>query len=195
MIVNIRGTSGSGKSTLVRRVMSVAGERVTLTKKHLTKEKDVVAGYEFPMSKLLVVGPYPNEAGGGCDNYSTPGVADWFVATIADGVSRGLNVVYEGQIAGKWSTERCVKLSRLSPMTVILLTTPLDVCLASIAERRAARGITEPLDQRQTQENFNYIVKKTKRDKLSGITTEKHDREEAYQRVLSLLGLGAGDAS
>ena len=75
------------------------------------------------------------------------------------------------------------------PVGVIVLNTPLDVCLASVAERRAAKGNTTPLNPKTTTEKHRAVTAMVPRFRAAGVPTFHVSREEARDVARELLKL------
>lgn len=181
MIINIAGTSGSGKSTLVRNLMAQADAE----HQHEGKRKDPI-GYllrlEGVARPVFVVGAYVAGTGG-CDTIKD-------VVRVYDLVKErwraGEHVVYEGLFV--MNHTRGIQLWKgTRAVTMLKLTTPIEVCFESIAARRAEKGITEPVTRKNTEGNFvranNYAYKM----KAVGAPVFRVSRDEALPRLLELL--------
>jgi hypothetical protein len=73
---------------------------------------------------------------------------------------------------------------------VVLLTTPINECLGAVAERRAARGDTRPLDPTNTERRARAHESACRRLEAGGVTVWRLGREAAFAKVCSLLGVG-----
>ena len=189
MIINIRGTSGAGKSYLVRRLMEKCGERVELKRARPDNGVETVMGCEFERVRLFVLGRY-NVNSGGCDALKWVGNTESYIELIKEHSGLGLNVIFEGLIAGKWATPRYQALNRVAPLHVILLTTPLEDCYAAVRERRAARGVDPAFDTKKTEQSYKEALRKLTRDREVGLDVRKLGREDAFLYCCELLGLG-----
>lgn len=192
-IINIRGTSGSGKSTLVRRVMDL----------YPWREPHMIEGRRQPLSYLLtrgslpglvVLGHYESECGG-CDTIKT---LDQALAVTLTAV-RGCDVLLEGLLAsenvGKFVALRDALGEGGHTLRVIILTTLLGDCLASIADRRQRRGDERPINPKKTANRMGTITRAGRRLREAGIPVEEHDRQSAFVRVCTLLHLDPGATS
>jgi hypothetical protein len=188
-IINIRGTSGSGKSTLARRIMALYANRVP----------NYAPGRRQPISYLLsgpglrtlfVLGHYEVE-GGGADNVPRRDVA---FAMLQEAVDLGGDVLWEGVVYSDEVTrtvalcQRGVALGQ--ELRVILLTTPVEQCLADIRARRERAGNVRPLNESNTRGRVAAIQRACVRLAQSGVPVERLGREEAFLRCAELLGLG-----
>lgn len=182
MIISVRGTSGSGKTHLARELMALYPSREDV----LLGEK--LVGHDLGGS-LFVLGPYRDSAwSGGADMMGKPNkdreakfrlIYDWALRR---------HVFYEGLMEGN-EVQRTVALSRQFETHVIFLDTPLDLCLQAVNERRAARGITEPVDPRKTEEKHAELTRVRVRLRQAGVTTHMLGREAALNCVRGLLGV------
>lgn len=193
MIINLRGTSGSGKSTIVRAVMA----------KYPTVEKAFLSGRKQPIgyfctrpdgTSLWVVGHYESPCGG-CDTISVPGTIDFIYDVVKSHDDLGHDVLYEGLIVES-DVKRLISVakgdtvSRIPPRPtiVIALTTPVELCLEGIRNRREARGDDRPLNPHNTVERIPQI--KSRMSKLidAGVDARWLSREDALATVMGVLG-------
>jgi thymidylate kinase len=197
MIINIRGTSGSGKSTLVKRVMrtypNILAIRQVARRQPLgylcRKLMDVSTHNDQDQvmidmcSPLYIVGHYET-ACGGCDTIS--GLDDVYKDVMENARIKN-NVLYEGiMVSGE--SRRFIELHQAGfPVTVIALDVPIENCLASIQERRNARGDERPLNPDRTVRRLGEVRRMMEHLKVAGIPTYWLDREAAYHKTLELL--------
>lgn len=188
MIVNVRGTSGSGKSYLACRVASTygtEGSEAFYVEKRKRPIANIYTSYRY-IPQLYVPGHYDTPCGG-CDTVKTPqGVYDLIIPQI----ERGLNVLYEG-IMVQDDVTRAVALHNQFPgqLTVIGLTTPLEECLAGVQSRRDARGKTEPLNPKNTEDRYRRVLRSLDRLEEAGVSVLRLDREEALKVTLNIFGV------
>lgn len=180
-ITNIRGTGGSGKSTLVRRVMDLYPERLPGLREGRRRPVSygLTGGDRRP---LVVLGHYETPCGG-CDTLKT---VDEVYDLVRQAVGHGTDVLYEGIMVAD-DVRRAVELSRdpRVDLQVILLTTPVDLCLAAINERRAARDDqAAPVDPKNTRARAERHLRAVLRLKDAGVRTLRLDREAAYTHML-----------
>lgn len=185
--INLRGTSGSGKSTIVREVM----KRYRFISARFIEGRRQPIGYACWMSDLkpygdgaLYVPGHYETACGGCDTITK--VDDAYTQVIANLPTS--NVLYEG-IMVQDDVKRAVELSKSTPLLVIALTTPIEVCVASIQSRRDARGDDRPLDPKNTISRAGRVKKNIQRLRAGGVECLELSREEALAEVLRRLGL------
>lgn len=208
-ILNIRATNGAGKTTLVRRLMEAApGPREMIRRDIVGAEEaktNAVIGYHWPEAGFVVFGVYETPTGG-CDNFSLKGVADWVMETVLD-LSKLGNVVFEGVLISMYGPERWSRLHRLSgdQVRIIELTTPKEICAASIEERQRERlaeklrrramkkGKLKPLKELKpfnpelVYDKVNTIRVNTTRLVYLGIPVQYLDREAAFIRAKELM--------
>lgn len=134
MIINIRGTSGSGKTTLARAVMACYPSKAAV--KVPDRKRPIGYIYQHPAGgrPLAVIGHYET-ACGGCDTITDQ---DHIYELVRKSHDNGMDVLYEGLLISA-EVNRAVKLHQDGyPLLTVALDTPLEVCLASINERRMA---------------------------------------------------------
>lgn len=194
-IVTIRGTSGSGKTYVAQRVMEELGshgETIPIG------PKDRLGGYVWPNLDFAIVGRYET-ACGGCDGLSWKGAADDIEAAAAEQLRLGRRVLLEGLMVSTWGADRLLRLDEaaraLGGLLVVHLTTPLDVCLSSVRERRqrrarAAGKEAPPLNVTNTTSKHAGLITHTRNQRRRGVRIEELDRDAALARVLGALALG-----
>lgn len=186
MIINIRGTNGAGKTHLVRRLMERLGPGIDIERIHPVKNRPFVCGREH--SGVFFVGRYDVQ-NGGCDTLRWKGDAEWLTDLIVQTSKDGWHVVFEGLIASKWATGRYLNMNRQTEFHAVLLSTDLDACLDSVNARRAARGVTEPVNPSQLRDKYAEALNKMKNDKWAGLSIHHLSREDAYTFCCERLGL------
>jgi thymidylate kinase len=182
--ISIRGTGGSGKSTLVRRIMDL----------YAAKAPTHVEGRRQPEGYLLsdegrrclyVPGHYATPCGG-CDTIKTP---ERVYELVREAVAMGCDVLYEGIIVQD-DVRRAVELYQSNPpVHVIGLTTPVEVCLAAIGDRRTQRGDPRPLNPKNTTNRARTCERGLVRLEEAGVPVWRLDREAAFAKVRELLGV------
>jgi hypothetical protein len=179
VIINIRGTSGAGKTHLVRRIMAELPnwQDVTFEGKLIGHRTRTQRG------ALVVIGPYrEGKVTGGCDNIQQRETAFELIGYWA----ADADVIFEGLLLSE-EVRRTVELQRISPVHVIFLNTPIDDCIASINERRRARGEEKPVNENNTRKRMKPIFSARGRLKDAGVTVTSLSREEAFLHVKELL--------
>lgn len=196
MILNIRGTSGAGKTHLVRRLMAAAHPDGAAMLEALALDhpvrpgKKILAGYthyDTHSGSIFFAGSYEATCGG-CDKFSWKGAADWVQALVAE-QAEDAHVVFEGALVSEWKTERFCQLEHVSPLSIVVLNTPLADCLAAVTNRRAARGVAEPVDPESTTKRHETSVRKAAKERALGLDVHMLDREAAYLFCCEKLGL------
>jgi hypothetical protein len=181
-VINVRGTGGSGKSTLVKKIME----------RYERRDPQFIPGRRRPVSTicagegstLYVPGHYDTPCGG-CDTLKT---VDFTYQLVNDAADLGYSVLYEG-IMVMDDVRRAVELSKRHQLTVIYLTTPIADCLRAIEERRAARGETEPLNPKNTEDRARRALSGLSRLRDAGVRVERLDRDGALMLVKELLNV------
>lgn len=187
MIVLISGTSGSGKTYIVQRLLEELGPSGGDI--HLGP-RGKQAGYVWPFRNVVVMGTYTT-ACGGCDGLSWKGGADDIEAEVLAQRAIGRKVVLEGLLVATWGVPR---LGRMVPegLRVIHLTTPVEECIASVLERRAARAAetgkeVKPFNPANTAGKHHGLLSVLPARRAAGIPVEELDRAGALARVKELI--------
>jgi hypothetical protein len=188
MIINVRGANGSGKSTVARRVLDLYRENGTATptmrpSRGNREPRPLYYTCQHPrLSELVILGTYENPTGG-CDTIPDVETVFTLATTLHDG---GVDVLFEGILAQHSST-RLINLARNRELRAIVLTTPMQDCVAAVKDRRAARGDERPFDPTNVEREFQSVLSMTRRIVNAGVKVEKLDREAAFARCVELL--------
>ena len=187
MIVNIRGTHGSGKSTVVKSIMALADTIIEVPNLHKPKKP---LGYFVTMRggrSLYVVGSYET-ACGGCDAIQ-PYADIW--PRVENAAERGWDVLFEGALVSSSYGEIGRSSEKFGEDFVFaFLNTPLDVCLARIVQRRAAKGNFEPLNPTNTEVKFHNVLRsRPKIENEFGRRCVTLDYTKPVKQVLGLFGI------
>lgn len=187
MIVNVRGTGGSGKSTVVKRIMELYSDKTPVLVDGRKQPYYYYLTDDDTRRSLVVPGHYEIPTGG-CDTIKT---VDEVYAILDKAVESKRDAIFEGIIAQDDVTRAVNFANRIGRenFLVIVLSTPLDACIAAINDRRAAKGNTEPVDPKNTTNRAKRVTQIASRLKDSGLTVEKLDREAAFLRAKRALGM------
>ena len=193
-IINIRGTSGSGKSTLVKKIMThyknvYPGWVYKRMRPHyytLSNPPPVEGGWS--LDPLAVLGHYEIPTGG-CDPMPN---LDLVYQLVDRFNANKLHVLYEGLLASE-DVKRAVACAHtpnvMGDFHVILLNTPVDLCIDRVKGRRAEAGNEKPFNEKNTRDRVATIIRACNRLVDSGIKVERLDCDAAYERVKELLNL------
>lgn len=192
-IINIRGTSGSGKSTLVRRVMDLYRNKARVTVADRKQPIGYIL-YKAMHRPLALVGHYET-ACGGCDTITS---MDDIYQRVRDAAVAGMDVLFEGLLISA-DANRVIALDEWSKadgsgigahrVRVIALDTPLDVCLASVNERRQkdAEAKGKPykgdVNPKNTTSKFAGVKSSMKRIETAGVACSWESRDSAYELI------------
>lgn len=198
-IILLRGTSGSGKTTVVQRVIDHLNRRgppsdfLKLGPSDRPPVKWRQSGTRWAHSRVTVMGRYGEVACGGCDGMSWPGGADDIEMQARAMARDGDQVLMEGLIVASWGVPRYQRINDATGggLRLVNLTTPLDVCLASVTARRLAAGNEKPLNPENTISKYEGFAKSVDRLRGAGLTVLELDREQALEYCLRELGVYA----
>lgn len=130
MIINVMGGCGSGKSTLVRTLANEFGRF-----NNIWAGQKKPAGRVFTDRGIFVPGHY-EIANGGID---TIGNLQFAYDLIEGQAKQGIDVLYEG-MNQKTQVQNILRLNdKYYPLEVVLLTTTLEDCVASVRQRGHTR--------------------------------------------------------
>tara|TARA_R110002153_G_scaffold132597_2_gene281651 strand:- start:19042 stop:19578 length:537 start_codon:yes stop_codon:yes gene_type:complete len=178
MIIIVAGTNGSGKTTLARRILELLGEPIRQDKM-LMEWEDVV-----------VIGKYNGPACGGCDGFSWKGAADDIEAIAVEAIQLGKAVLLEGVIVSTWGKARLERLIE-SGLVYVQLATPVEVCEASVNDRRKIRLGEKytPVKPDNLYGKHRGLLNGIEKKKDMGIDIRVLGREDAFLEVKELLDL------
>lgn len=181
MIIQIVGTNGAGKSTVVRAVMAVGAC-------HRVQEDKKLLGYYLTVPQVrrqvFVVGPYEAPTGG-CDAIKSLGKT---YDLIGCAVRANKSVLFEGASHTMNQTRGPVFVTEVGvPFVVVLLTTPLGVCLDGIDARRAERGASSLVSMEHVRSSYKRAQNYAARMREVGAGVVRVSREAAPGAVLELL--------
>jgi ABC-type dipeptide/oligopeptide/nickel transport system ATPase component len=201
-VINIRGTSGSGKSTAVRTVMELATKmagQLGVTPYYADpavfgkKRKNplfYLLEFEAGHPGAAVLGHYGADCGG-CD--TLPDYA-FIMELIRTRYGEGQHVLFEGLLLSHDKKQVTALWEWLGKkdFTVLELTEPLEVCLASVRERRARKG-QDPntFNPENTIRRHAEVIRASVQLEERGIPVRRVSRAECVPAVLDLLGLRA----
>jgi hypothetical protein len=195
MVVNIRGTSGSGKSTLIRNIMALYGKPEP---QFLEKRKQPIAyicrrkpeDSSRRDKHLAIIGHYET-ACGGCDTIPRVDLAYNKVVHYA---LAGFDVLYEGLLLqSDW--KRLPHFRKDLDIRALFLTTPIEVCLASVQLRRDARGDHRELDPANTLGKYKVLKQQPDLLRAAGVPVEELSRFDALRYLMRELGFGEVSAA
>lgn len=184
-IVTIRGTSGSGKTHLTRRVMDLYGGKKA---NHVERRKQPLS-YDLHRDKLdgpplRVLGHYESPTGGG-DTISNG--LDYIDGLVREADGDGLDVLYEGLVISSDFKRITALHDEGRPVLVVVLNTPLELCIESVQARRAAKGNTTPLNPKSTTEKHRAVSNMVPRFRTAGVNVHHVDRETAFELIRETL--------
>lgn len=180
MIISVRGASGSGKTHLVRQVMrEYDGPRTTITypaEERRRRPMGCVLG-ATPGPRLFVPGHY-EIVNGGVDTLPT---LDYAYRLIREHHELGFSVLYEGKnMSDGWQRVTEMHASGL-PVRVVLLTTPLSECVASVR----ARG--HQISEKSIQRVYDKCLRDAEHMRARGVPCFRLSRERALSTVRGWL--------
>lgn len=187
MIVLLSGTSGSGKTYIVEQLLRELGPHdETLA----IGPKGKHGGYVWRNRGVTIMGEY-TAACGGCDRISYKGGSDDIERVVFEQRTLDRKVVLEGLLVATWGVERLARLV-WGGLIVIHLTTPVDVCVASVERRRIERAREagrepKPFDPANTVGKHRGLLSVLPARREAGIPVEELDRAAALARVKELI--------
>ena len=179
LIIQLRGTSGSGKTTLLRTAVNKLGGFDTFLRP--TRIEGRRNPLYYSSSHLSVLGSYESVCGG-CDTIHG---YDQLIPLVLERHKVG-NVLMEGLLLSE-DVKQTLTLPNKS-LRILFLDTPLNVCLARIRARRAAKGNTKPLSVTNTSNRVATIQRAKNRLVESGVFCKTVSSDEGLRLILNWLG-------
>jgi hypothetical protein len=182
-IIQIVGTNSAGKTTAMRSVLATGQDA-----REITGEKGKPVGHDLTLAgkRVRVLGPY-TEGKALCVGMDKLGnTAEWQYQFIRENHAEAEFLLYEGMRLHNF--RRTAELINAGiPIHLVVLTTPIDVVLDSLTQRRAAKG-QPPL------QNVKHVLLNAKRAesfarKLHQLGAALHqvDRDSAPTRVAEIV--------
>lgn len=183
MIINIRGTSGSGKTYTARSFMT-AYQPETIV--YMADGKTAAHCVYYKMMPVYVIGSYKNVCGG-CDTIPTQDL----VCSLVRHFSQLGHVIFEGLLISH-SLNRYAELwKELTgigiPFVFAYMSTPLDICLERVKQRRLAKGNAKELNPYNTTNTFKEAWQTKDRYEAIGIDTYIIDYEKDHVKQIRKL--------
>ena len=182
MIIQIRGTSGSGKTHLVKQVLTHYSQR----------EDHFTTGRRRPLyttwagkapRRLTTLGHYDIPCGGA----DTISGFDTIFGLVNQAEDRGEDVLFEGLIL-TGDNKRIIACAKAhSNHLIVSLNTPLEVCLAQINARRAARGNNTPVSPVNTQKKWGEETRHRAKMISAGVNIQVLTPAEALFKIIEAL--------
>lgn len=197
MILNIRGTNGSGKTTLARRFIHQDATVVDLVDYKLESGKPrTVTGYLSPAESfgpVCVVGSYRTQCGG----MDTIPSFDLSQKAILRATSMAADIICEGILAstvfGSWGKFAKEMNEFGRPFAFAYLTTPLDICLQRIYERRKEVAKRTTFNEQLVRDKFKAIAATRDKARRAGFLVYDIPFETSAHSTLAILK-GKGDS-
>lgn len=195
MILAITGGHGSGKTHLVASVCR-RFEHIDFVDdpRGLTRAPVAMLCGTHNGVRTAVIGQYVTMPFSGTDSGRFGGRVDELYAWMAGYSNQGRIVVAEGMLlAGTW--RRLQTLTRQNhDVRVLYIDEPLDVCLSSIAERKARRGPTHnrsklPVNERIITEKYRSIRNTVSAMEAEKMVVTRANRVAALNYVLDALDM------
>ncbi len=195
-VVNLRATHGGGKSTVVRKILYRYPHEAL---RHDGAKRPYSYLVQLPNGReLAVLGPYET-ACGGCDAIQPfKDILEYLNGALAN----DCDVLFEGALVSTTygSVGELLQGYARGGESVYFayLDTPIEKCLERVRLRRAARGVTAPLDPKNTVSKVHAIEATRARviaEAANGplgsrnIAVATIDHTRAVQQVLALLGV------
>jgi AAA domain len=178
MVVNVRGCSGAGKTSLVRALMERHGPAVPIER----VGKRRYEGYQVGDS-LRVVGDYRRVCGG------AEGMKDVEIERVVREYATRGSVIFEGLFITE-NVSRWRDLARdLGNMVFAFLQPPVEVCIARVEARRAAKGTVKPFDPTRLRQTWRRLPGHFRLFEAAGARCVWLPWEDAVPTMEALVGL------
>ena len=186
MIINVRGTSGTGKSTVMREVMKGAKSKTRVMRDGRRQPFGYLLQYPGKKNLVAVIGHYETPCGG-CDTIQS-------YEEIYDAVRKaddaGYDVLYEGLLISGEHARPTALHNEGRDIRVIGLSTPLDVCIDSINQRRWAKNPDKPpVKERNTIAKARAVEIAMQKMTEAGLKAVWRDRSNAIRQIKEWLNV------
>jgi hypothetical protein len=187
MIINIRGTYGSGKTTLARNLMAHydAVEPVFID----GRKRPLYYTMEHPAGgpPLAVLGSYETVCGG-CDTITD---VNQVFSTVDFLHEQGFDVFYESLLLTADVGRTRDAFLRGWPLQIIALDVPMDVCVASVNQRRWARNPElPPVPTKNLESKYKGVLSSIRSLRANpGVPCHHLGREAALAKALELFNV------
>ena len=182
-IIQIVGTNSAGKTTAMRSVLAMGQDA-----REITGEKGKTVGHDLTLAgkRVRILGPYTESKALCVGMDKLGGTAEWQYRFIKENHAETEFLLYEGMRLHNF--RRTAELINAGiPVHLVVLTTPIDVVLDSLTQRRAAKG-QPPL------QNVKHVLLNDKRAKSFarnlyqlGATVHQVDRETAPAKIVEII--------
>ena len=183
-VFHIIGTNASGKTTAARTLLNSHMERVT----NIFDEREKVVAHEGYVGdrRIRLLGPYAqgNALCVGMDRLSQ-GAEEMF-AFIRRHLSECPNVVLEGSRTHNFKRASELLNSGVS-IHLVLLTTPIDVVLESLTQRRAAKGQPPLQNVKHVLLNARRAESFSRKLYQLGAALHQVDRDSAPEKIVEII--------
>lgn len=144
LAINIRGTHGSGKSVVPNLVVKRDPD-IRMIKNKKGSNKPIMVS---PRYKLIILGKYTGEGGGGIDNIKPAALyTDMLLDACKLAHKYGYDILFEGQIlAGVYPlSSKMFSIAKEQCITpvILYLDVPHDQCVTNILKRNGGKPIHE----------------------------------------------------
>jgi predicted kinase len=191
-IVKLTGTSGSGKSTIAHWLLKnykhiPLGKRPTTRK--VAKDEDYLIQLPQTNTPLILLGNYDNQCGG-CDGIQPYSRIVEKLLAITTSHPKA-HILMEGLLIRGYGSVGAFMDNLPKRWKIIYATmdTPLEVCLERIKQRRAKKGVTEPLNPKNTEQKFKSGLSDFRTLSERGFECVWIDHKRPVKSVLSLYGV------
>lgn len=179
MILSVRGTSGSGKTTLAKMLLNESVIYDSPKPVHIPKRKQP---FYYKKERrgggrgIVLLGHYESSTGG-CDTISGNDIPFDLIRELHD----THDVFFEGLLMAA-EQHRTAKLHHDGyDVRLFYFTLTLQECLAGVNARRAARGVTEPVNPDTTAARHRTLRLHPPRFKAMGVKVTEGSREDAVR--------------
>lgn len=187
MIVNISGTSGAGKTTLAKALLAQSLRAPEPTRVE-GRKRPMGMTFWLPTTErpVHIVGDYEDGLlTCGCDTIKD---VELVHRVILEHHEAGEHVVYEGLFVMNHTRGPQLVRAAGKQLTVLLLTTTLVDCIASVNARRAAStGTPKPVNWDNVKINHKRAINFAYKMGGWGAIVHKVDRQEAMPLLLGAL--------
>jgi hypothetical protein len=182
-IIQIVGTNSAGKTTAMRSVLDMGQDA-----REITGEKGKVVGHDLTLAgkRVRILGPYTESKALCVGMDKLGGTAEWQYRFIKENHAEAEVLLYEGMRLHNF--RRTAELINAGiPIHLVVLTTPIDVVLDSLTQRRAAKGQPPLADTKHILLNDRRAKSFARKLAALGATLHQVDRAAAPGLIENIL--------
>jgi hypothetical protein len=182
-IIQIVGTNSAGKTTAMRSVLGMGQDT-----REITGEKGKTVGHDLTLAgkRVRILGPYTESKALCVGMDKLGGTAEWQYQFIRENHAETEFLLYEGMRLHNFRRTAELINADIS-VHLVVLTTPINVVLDSLTQRRAAKGQPPLADTKHILLNDRRAKSFVRNLSQLGATVHQVDRESAPAKIVDIV--------